>query len=138
MDKIKASKFTVIIGLVFLCTIIVLFSQQPEQRVVFSEDNQVRLEYRAEAGRYLQLDALTGVSPVYTVSPTDYVFAQPATLIFNYNPAESEVHIAAYNIETEQWQILPTERHVSSSELSTQISKVAQWALIEYNDDAQN
>jgi hypothetical protein len=134
----RTTGLTIIIFLVFLGTIFVLFAQQPEQRIAYSEDGQVRLEYMAESGRYLQIDTLAGVIPVHTVSPTDYVFAQPATLVFNYDPATPEVHIAAYNLETEAWQILPTERHVSNSELSTQITKVAQWALIEYNDDAQN
>ncbi|MFH1315743.1 MAG: hypothetical protein ABIH67_05120 [Candidatus Uhrbacteria bacterium] len=134
MQKTKISGLTIVIALVFLGTIFVLFSDQPEQRVVYSEDGQVRLEYLAEAGRYLSIDpAGGGVDPVtYSISPNDYVFTQPATLIFNYDHMNPEVHIAAFNQETGEWKFLATEYNREKAELSTKIDRVAQWTLIQY------
>ncbi|MFH1142586.1 MAG: hypothetical protein V1695_02635 [Candidatus Uhrbacteria bacterium] len=145
MQKIKISGLTIVIALVFLGTIFVLFSNQPEQRVTYSEDGQVRLEYLAEAGRYLQVDTLppslgqaelrrtgAGVIPTYTIDPNDYVFTQPATLFFHYDLASPEIYIAGFDQETEEWQILATEYDREKAELSTQVDQVAQWTLIQY------
>ena len=145
---------TIVIALVFCGTLFVLFSTQPEQRIAYSEDGQVRLEYLAEAGRYLTVDTLAGVIPstqnpllaspfergrdAYTVDTNDYVFTQSATLIFSYDHINPEVHIAAFDQQTQEWQILATEYDSENAELSTQVDKVAQWALIQYNGDAEN
>jgi len=135
----KTWGMTIVIALVFCGTLFVLFTTQPEQRVVYSEDGQVRLEYLAEAGRYLKIT--TGqVEEIqtYTVEPNDYVFTQPATLTFSYDQTSPEVHIAAFDQETQEWQFLATEYNQESAELSTQVDKVAEWALIQYNGDAEN
>ena len=165
----KTWGMTVIIALVFLGTLFVIFAGQPEQRIAYSEDGLVRLEYVAEAGRFLEFvgtdtrqgvielnNALTqhqtslrsvgtgqaGVTPyAYTVSPNDYIFAQPATITFAIDPetaAVDQMHIGYYDQEDQEWKPLATEYDRDSSELSTQIDRVASWALIQYNIDAEN
>lgn len=135
----KSWGLIVIVLLVLLGTVYFVFTVPPEERVVWSDDEMVRLEYVAESGTYLEItedNTLKGVTPVYTVEPIHYIFVTPATLVFNVaevtDPID-QLFIGELNPETSEWQILPTEYSRERNELSTQVDRVAQWALIYYN-----
>ncbi len=129
---------TIVVLLVLLGTVYFVFTVPPEERVTWSADEMVRLEYVAESGTYLKVDpADGGVSPqIYTVEPNNYIFAAPADLIFYFTADQGPVDqlfIGELNSETSEWEILPTEYNRERGELSTQVDQVAQWALIQYN-----
>ncbi len=120
-----------------------MFAQEPEQRVVYSEDGLARLEYVAENGRYLQIHSEPPFDPPlergenlteYWVEPLDYVLVQPAMLTFSYSGLDSEImpeqlFIAEYNIESGQWQVVPTQLDREQQELSIEIEKLGRWRI---------
>jgi hypothetical protein len=141
----KSLGLSIVIALVFAGTLFVLFAQEPEQRVVYSEDGQARFEYVAENGRYLQIHSEPPFDPPlergenlteYWIEPADYVLVQTATLVISYLDLDSEIapeqlFIAEFDSETGEWQIVPTKLDREQQELSIEIEQLGRWKMID-------
>lgn len=136
----------VIIGSVFL-----IVSQDPEQRIITSDDGRVILQ-----GEFLSSDHVSigtvpvapGASftavlpPIYQFYPAGKILTQPTTLTINYDSSITDIdstrlRIAYYDDDFGMWRSMDTNVDVVKQQASTTIRHLSKWALLLLDDIAR-